>query len=107
MWKAFPQPGYVANPSHGSVHNRGGAVDVTLVNLKGEEVSMGTEFDHFGVEAHHAYTDFPDSILANRRLLKGIMKKAGFSGIRKEWWHYNFADSKTRYPISDFETNCK
>jgi len=55
MWKIYPNPGYVANPKGGSIHNKGAAVDITLTDLKGNQVDMGTPFDHFGKEAHHAY----------------------------------------------------
>lgn len=89
MWELFPNPQYVANPVKGSIHNRGGAVDVTLVDMDGNELDMGTDFDFFGQRAHHDYTDLPEKVLANRRLLKETMKKHGFWHIRTEWWHYN------------------
>lgn len=106
MWKVFPNGKYVANPKYGSIHNRGGAVDITIVHLEGKTVDMGTKFDHFGKEAHHSYTALPDSILANRKLLRSTMEASGFSAISSEWWHYNSEKAKT-YPISDFETKCE
>lgn len=48
MWKIVPNPIYVADPSKGSIHNRGGAVDITLVDKNGLELEMGTTFDYFG-----------------------------------------------------------
>jgi D-alanyl-D-alanine dipeptidase len=54
MWKIVSNPEYVANPAKGSVHNRGGAVDITLVDATGKELNMGTSFD-FGIEASHNY----------------------------------------------------
>jgi len=54
MWKIFPNPGYVADPKGGSIHNKGAAVDITLTDLQGNQLDMGTDFDHFGKEAHHA-----------------------------------------------------
>jgi D-alanyl-D-alanine dipeptidase len=45
MWKIVSNPEYVANPAKGSVHNRGGAVDITLVDATGKELNMGTSFD--------------------------------------------------------------
>ena len=47
MWKLVPNTNYVADPKKGSVHNRGCAVDLTLVSLKGVPLDMGTEFDFF------------------------------------------------------------
>ena len=105
MWEVLPDSKYVANPKYGSVHNRGGAVDITLVDTDGNELTMGTSFDHFGVEAHHSYNKLPDTVIANRRLLKETMEAADFTAIDTEWWHYNYGASGS-YPVSDFETKC-
>lgn len=108
MWKIYPNPSYVANPysSTGSIHNRGGAVDITLVTLDDQELEMGTSFDHFGKEAHHAYTNLPDTVLSNRRLLKETMEIHGFNAITSEWWHYSFR-AASRYPVSNFSVDCE
>ncbi|WP_299434643.1 M15 family metallopeptidase [uncultured Aquimarina sp.] len=105
MWKIFPNPGYVADPKGGSIHNKGAAVDITLTDLQGNQLDMGTTFDHFGKEAHHAYKELSDEVIANRKLLRSIMEKHGFSIIRTEWWHYNFK-SDTKFKISDFRWKC-
>lgn len=106
MWKIYPNPRYLANPyTSGSNHNRGGAVDITLVDLQGQELAMGTGFDHFGKEAHHAYTNLPDTMLANRQLLKETMEAYGFTAITSEWWHYNFKAAR-KYSLSNFNVAC-
>ena len=106
MWKIYPEPGYVANPyTSGSNHNRGGAVDITLVDLNGTELNMGTPFDFFGKKAHHSYTALSDTIIYNRKLLKSIMEEFGFASIKTEWWHYNFNKAKN-YTLSNFQTEC-
>ena len=89
MWKIVPNPNYVANPSKGSIHNKGGAVDITLVDKNGVTLDMGTAFDFFGVEAGHNYQDLSQEIKANRKLLKTIMIQNGFNSLDSEWWHYN------------------
>ncbi len=89
MWKIVPNPEYVANPSTGSIHNRGGAVDITLVDEHGVTLDMGTDFDFFGVEASHNYQNLSQTIKSNRTLLKSIMIKNGFNAMDSEWWHYN------------------
>lgn len=100
MWEILPDGRYVANPERGSIHNRGAAVDISLVDLETKKpLKMGTDFDYFGEEAHHSFTDLDPEILENRQLLKNVMEKFGFSPIRTEWWHYNFAG--TNYSISD------
>ena len=106
MWKILPGTHYVANPDKGSVHNRGGAVDLTLVDSLGVEVNMGTPFDFFGVEAHHSYTQLPNEVLQNRRLLKQVMEKHNFKSIYSEWWHYNFRPSRHE-PVSNFKWTCE
>ena len=89
MWKIVSNPSYVADPSKGSIHNRGGAVDITLVDFNGKELDMGTPFDFFGIEASHNYQNFSQEILKNRAFLKKIMKNHGFNSFDSEWWHYN------------------
>jgi D-alanyl-D-alanine dipeptidase len=107
MWDIFPDGRYVANPhKNGSVHNRGGAVDITLETLEGVELDMGTGFDHFGKEAHSDYMQHSDTVLANRAFLKNSMENYGFSGIRTEWWHYNFGSAKS-YGLSNFPIHCE
>lgn len=105
MWKLVPNPQYVANPVKGSIHNKGGAVDITLVTLDGEELDMGTDFDYFGKRAYHDNLDLPQEILDNRKLLKETMEKHGFWSTRTEWWHYNLQGSSND-PIANFKWSC-
>ena len=91
FWEIYPDARYVANPNTtGSVHNKGAAVDITLVDSQGVELDMGTGFDHFGEEAHHDYRQLASGILENRVLLKQSMEVQGFRSIATEWWHYNY-----------------
>ncbi len=106
MWAIYPDGRYVANPNtSGSIHNRGGAVDVTLELLNGSIVDMGTDFDHFGKEAHTSYTSFGQDIIQHRKLLQKAMLAAGFSPLKTEWWHFNFGKSK-KYSISNVPFDC-
>ncbi|WP_291866469.1 M15 family metallopeptidase [Maribacter sp.] len=105
MWKIVPNPQYVANPVKGSIHNKGGAVDITLVTLEGEELDMGTDFDFFGKKAYHDNYNLPKNILDNRKLLKETMEKYGFWSIRTEWWHYNLS-SASNDKIANFKWDC-
>ena len=88
MWKILPGTHYIANPAKGSKHNRGAAVDLTLVDAQGRELNMGTPFDFFGKEAHHTYTEHTKEVLENRKLLKETLNKYNFKSIYSEWWHY-------------------
>lgn len=91
MWEPIKNPDYVADPAKGSRHNRGAAVDLTLIDLKtGAELPMPTGYDDFTERAAHAFTDLPADALANRELLRDVMVKHGFEPLPSEWWHYDF-----------------
>lgn len=105
MWAIVPNPQYVANPVKGSIHNKGGAVDITLVSLNGEELDMGTDFDFFGKRAYHDNLQLPKPILDNRSLLKETMEKYGFWSIRTEWWHYNLGTASND-KVANFKWDC-
>jgi len=100
---------FVADPEKGSIHNYGAAVDLTLSLENGLELDMGTNYDHFG---ELAFPALEDSLLAlgkltgkqieNRRILRKVMTKAGFSTIDSEWWHFDafsYNETKNKYKI--------
>jgi D-alanyl-D-alanine dipeptidase len=91
MWEPIKNPDFVADPAKGSRHNRGAAVDLTLIDLRtSEEVPMPTGYDDFTTRAAHAFTDLPADAIANRTLLREVMTKHGFDALPSEWWHYDF-----------------
>lgn len=100
MWKLYPHPGYVADPKTGSNHNRGTAVDLTLVTADGGAVEMPTDFDSFTPAAHQGDGSSSQAAQAHRELLHRAMRQAGFFSIVHEWWHYNAPHAKT-YAILD------
>ena len=105
MWAIVSNPEYVADPSKGSIHNRGGAVDISLVDKNGSELDMGTKFDFFGIEASHNYKKLPKNVLSNRKLLKKILLRYNFKSFDSEWWHYNLKNAKLD-PLSNFKWKC-
>ncbi len=104
LWDKVPDAHYVTPPSKGSMHNRGVAVDVTLVDVQGRQMEMGTPYDFFGPEAHHTYQDLPQEVLHRRIFLRDEMAKEGFLHIRTEWWHYSLKG--TAFELSDFMWPC-
>ncbi len=106
MWAIVANPEYVANPAKGSIHNRGGAVDISLVDNRGKELDMGTAFDFFGKEAGHNYINLPRKVLRNRMLLKNIMIENNFKIFNSEWWHYNL-NNADKDKISNFKWECE
>ncbi|WP_167517085.1 M15 family metallopeptidase [Hydrotalea flava] len=99
FWKRVHDERYVANPANGSGHNRGIAVDVTLVQLhNGMPLDMGTDFDNFTDSAHGNFSQFPSQILANRKLLQDIMTTHGFKALPTEWWHFSWINA-ANFPV--------
>ncbi|HMO41314.1 MAG TPA: D-alanyl-D-alanine dipeptidase [Saprospiraceae bacterium] len=105
LWNKVPNPNYVADPRKGSMHNRGSAVDLTIVDARGKELDMGTDYDYFGKEGHHDYTDLPKPVIKNRELLRQTMLDFGFQWIRTEWWHYSYKSKS--YPLADVLWRCE
>jgi zinc D-Ala-D-Ala dipeptidase len=101
MWDLIHDDRYVANPKNGSNHNRGLAIDLTIINLKTlQELDMGTGFDNFTDTAHHSFINLSQSILDNRKLLKSIMEQHGFKSFDTEWWHYSWPNN-LHYEVMD------
>lgn len=101
MWEPIKNPDYVADPSKGSRHNRGAAVDLTLIDLQTkEELPMPTPYDDFTARAAHAFTDLPEEAARNRAILREIMEKHGFEPLPSEWWHYDF-NNWERFELMD------
>jgi D-alanyl-D-alanine dipeptidase len=101
FWELIGDERYVANPAKGSGHNRGIAIDLTIVDKKsGQEWDMGTGFDHFSDTAHHSFQSLPKAVLQNRALLRNLMEKNGFKAYEEEWWHYSWPDP-IRFEILD------
>ena len=101
LWAVCPNANYIANPfGDGSNHNRGTAVDVTLVTLEGKEVKMPSDFDEFGKESNRGY-DAGAEANKNVELFTDTMTKYGFKSIKTEWWHFDDENAK-EYPLKDF-----
>ncbi len=102
LWAVMPDDRYVANPAKGSRHNRGAAVDLTLVDKNGKELVMPTPYDDFTEKAHRNYKDLPAEALKNRQLLQDAMQRHGFIGLDSEWWHFDDVDWKN-YDLIDID----
>ena len=101
MWERVKDDRYAVDPKKGSGHNRGFAVDLTIINLKTlEELNMGTEFDNFSDSAQHSFTALAEEYLHNRYLLRSIMEKHGFKALETEWRHY-FLPNASGFELMD------
>ena len=113
MWdkvKGTPQQNYVSNPKNGGgLHNYGLAVDVSIIDEKGDSIDMGTKVDALTNTSHIdkeeelvAQGKITQEAMENRRLLRKVMQEAGFKPLRTEWWHFNYttrADAKKNYKV--------
>ena len=105
FWDATPEDKkiFVADPSKGSRHNRGCAVDLTLFDLKtGAEVKMPGEYDEMTERSHINYECAPEKARRLRELLRAAMAAEGFAVYEPEWWHYDYKDWK-EYPIMNIK----
>ena len=128
LYDAMPNSSYIANPDRASNHNRGVAVDVTLMDAQGNLLEMPSEIDTFNITAHrdfpniHQYEEGSDAYNAllkqypdilsyparsqtatdNMHYLTNIMQQCGFTTIRSEWWHFADSDAK-QFPATDLD----
>ncbi len=100
FWELVPDERYVADPQKGSRHNRGCAVDLTLIDKNGKELDMGTGFDDFTEKAHRDFKNLHAHVLQNRQLLQNVMEKNHFIGWKNEWWHFDFENWES-FPVLD------
>lgn len=100
LWDAIRNPEYVGEPARGgSLHAYGVGVDATLVDAKGREMLMPTDFDDFTPAARRIYTGTNPVIANNLLRLQGAMVRAGFWTLRDEWWHFVAEDVKSFGPV--------
>jgi zinc D-Ala-D-Ala dipeptidase len=91
LWANVKDDRYAANPSKGSNHNRGIAIDLSLEDLNTHKlVEMPTGFDNFSDSAHLDFKGGNPQSIANRNLLIEVMKKFGFEPLSTEWWHFSW-----------------
>ena len=103
FWELVHDDRYVADPKKGSGHNRGIAVDLTIVELNTKhELKMPTGFDNFTDSAHHDFMNLPNDVLKNRELLKKTMEKYGFVAFATEWWHYSLPNPE-KFEVLDLK----
>ena len=100
LWQASRNSDYVANPEVGvgSLHSWGIAVDATLVDSWNRPVNMPSDFDDFTPAAMWHYMGQSFEVLAHLRLLQWAMHRAGFWGMRTEWWHFTISDWENYLP---------
>jgi D-alanyl-D-alanine dipeptidase len=103
FYEVYKDTTYVASPYKGSRHNRGCALDMTIINLKtGEELQMPTGYDSFKKEAWPSTPVSDPVIRKNRDTLIRIMQKNGFKVNGSEWWHFDFIGWRN-YEVMDID----
>lgn len=101
FYAAIRDTTFVAAPWHGSRHNRGCAIDLTLINLKtGKDLPMPSGYDETTERSFHDYAGGTAEERKNRAILREVMTKHGFAIYKYEWWHYDFIGFE-RFDITD------
>lgn len=96
---------FVAHPKSGSRHNRGCAVDLSIIDLKtGKDVPMPTPYDSFEKAAAPDFEGLTPAIKKNRDFLIKTMEANGFRVMYNEWWHFDFQDWEN-YELMDIPFN--
>ena len=105
FYEVYPDTNFVANPRYGSRHNRGCAIDLSLIDKRtGKEIPMPSEFDDFSEKAHPDYANLPDTVIANRTFLFSVMSHFGFTHYPSEWWHFDYQGWEN-FPLMDLSFN--
>lgn len=103
FYEVYPDTNFVANPKYGSRHNRGCAVDVTLIDLTtGKEIAMPSDFDDFSAKAHPDYKELTQEAAQNRTMLFNIMSHFGLTHYPTEWWHFDYQGWE-KFPLMDIK----
>ena len=103
FYEVYGDTTYVASPYKGSRHNRGCALDLTLINLKtGKELKMPTGYDSFSKDAWPTTPVKDPEARKNRTLLISAMEKHGFRVNSSEWWHFDFTGWK-KFEVLDID----
>ncbi len=102
LWEALQGTdlvSYIAEPSRGSIHSFGMALDLTVLGEDGKELDMGSAFDDLSERSHPALEgimlargDLTQEQFGNRQLLRNAMLHSGWVGINSEWWHFDCGD---------------
>jgi len=100
MWDLIRDERYVSDPAKNrGRHTRGTAVDVTLVDKRGSELPMPTDFDDFSERAYSDWTGASAAQKENRALLQEAMTQSGFEIYPYEWWHFDFHGWQSYPPL--------
>ena len=101
MWDLIRDERFVSNPAvNMGRHTRGTAVDVTLVDKRGRQLPMPSDFDEFSARAAVTYPGGTGEERRNRDLLQRVMTRHGFLSYPDEWWHFDFGGWEQYPPMS-------
>ncbi|MCX8129282.1 MAG: CapA family protein [Clostridia bacterium] len=100
LWSKAVNKSFFAAPEKGSNHSRGASVDITITDMKGNEVDMPSKFDEMSGKATRGYKYATDKQRENSVMLENIMEKCGFIPLYLEWWHFDDSDCR-QYDLVD------
>ncbi len=99
---AVPSP----SPNTPPPHSTGAAVDLTLVDAKGETVDMGSPIDEISLRSYPNHFEDrlePQAQAAHRHrsLLASVMVGVGFRQHPNEWWHFSLGDQLWAWQVGE------
>ncbi|KAB2640529.1 MAG: M15 family metallopeptidase [Verrucomicrobia bacterium] len=101
MWDLIHDERFVSNPSvNCGRHTRGTAVDVTLIDKLGNNLTMPSNFDEFSTRSAVSYAGGTPEARYNRDILQKVMTRHGFQSYPFEWWHFDFQGWEKYKPLS-------
>lgn len=104
MYEKYKNPTYVARPKFGSDHNRGAAVDISLIDKNGNPVEMPSPVHTFSSASHRNSSKMSRKARANMNYMTRVMRSCGFTTINSEWWHFSDTDA-LKYLRTDHDLN--
>jgi D-alanyl-D-alanine dipeptidase len=103
FYEEYHDTTYVASPYKGSRHNRGCALDMTIVDWKTkQELKMPTPYDSFSKDAWPSTPIKDPEARKNRKLIIDVMERHGFKVNASEWWHFDFV-GWGKYEVMDID----
>ena len=98
LWSVVNDPMFVADPYNGgSNHTRGNAIDMTLTDMYGNELTMPSGFDDFSERALRTYEACTEEQKYNALIMEGVMTECGFIPNTNEWWHFDDEENYDLY----------
>jgi D-alanyl-D-alanine dipeptidase len=104
LYDRYKDGTFVAPPRFGSMHNKGAAVDMSLLDANGVPLEMPSAIHTLNDTSRRDNRAMSDTAKANMNYMAGVMRRCGFTTIDSEWWHFSDSDCM-QYLRTDHDLN--